>query len=246
MKSHKVISVCQAFKDEMIRLGVPQDKISVIPNGVDPDKFYPISKADARKRLDLPMDKTILLSVGSLISIKGFDLLIRSLRILFDEFHQQNLYLVIVGEGRLKRDLERLTSSLKLEENVYLAGGVPHRELNYWYNAVDLFCLASSREGWPNVLMESLACGTPVVGTAVWGIPEIIQSEEIGFLVNRSERKLAEGIYDALKRPWRPDAIIQYARENTWNRVALSVHQVFESVLKGKIRSCFDSGSSAK
>ena len=101
------------------------------------------------------------------------------------------------------------------------------------YSAADLFCLASSREGWPNVLLESLACGTPEVATSVGGIPEIICSDRIGLLTKQSEREVAEGVSLALKKSWLSDSIVQYAREHTWDRLARSVFHVFESVLDG-------------
>ncbi len=233
-RADRVISVCQALKDEIIRLEVPETKISVNPNGVDTNKFTPLPKKEAREKTGLPMDRTIILSVGSLITRKGFDLLIRALKIVIDKFNEKNLYLVIVGEGEERSELERLIFSLNLENHVFLAGAVQHSELSKWYSAADLFCLASSREGWPNVIMESLACGIPVVASDVWGIPEIICLEKLGILVKRSDRDIAEGIYRAMKTEWDSYEIIKYAKEHTWQRVAESVFKVFESTLNGR------------
>lgn len=227
-----VISVCQALKETMIGLETPGEKITVIPNGVDSDKFRPFPKEEARKRLDLP-NKRIILSVGELIPRKGFDLLVKALKILLDEHHEKDLYLVIVGEGKFRGELERLVASLHLSDHVRLAGVVPHRELYLWYNAADLFCLASNREGWPNVVMESLACGTPVVATDVWGVPEIIRSEKLGLLTKRNEREIAEKIAAALKKTWQSDEIVQYARGHSWDRVARAVLRVLEFALNG-------------
>ena len=95
--------------------------------------------------------------------------------------------------GKLQRELEQLIDSLGLGEHVYLAGAIPHQELYFWYSAADLFCLASSREGWPNVVLEALASGTPVVATDIWGIPEIICSDKLGILTKRSERTWHRG-----------------------------------------------------
>ncbi|PYV89735.1 MAG: glycosyltransferase [Acidobacteria bacterium] len=233
-KADSVIAVCQALKEAMIRLKIPEEKISVIPNGVDIGKFYAVQKDETRRKLGLPTDKKVILSVGHLIPLKGFDLLIKAFKILFEELHEKDLYLAIVGEGTSRRELERMISSLKLDRHVRLAGAIPHRELNLWYSAADLFCLASSREGWPNVLLESLACGTPVVATDVWGVPEIICSEQIGLLTKRSEREIAKTVSLALKKSWQSDAIIRYAREHTWEQVAVSVLTIFESVLESR------------
>lgn len=234
--ANQVIAVCQALKDAMIQLKVPENKISVIPNGVDVTKFYPVAKEECRRKLGLP-DKRVLLSVGELIPRKGFDLLIRALKILNEQFHEKNLYLVIVGEGKLRKDLEALVVSLNLNHQVLLVGAVPHHELNLWYSAADFFGLASDREGWPNVVLESLACGTPVIATNVWGIPEIVVSDEIGILTNRNEREIAKGISLALKKSWDAETIIRYAHDRTWDKVARAVSNVFESALSGQASS---------
>lgn len=187
--------------------------------------------------MGLPLDKTLILSVGRLIPVKGFDLLIQALKILTNEFHEKNLYLVIVGEGTLRNELEKLTSSLNLKNKVSLVGAVSHKELYLWYNASDLFCLPSSREGWPNVLLESLICGKPVVATEVCGIPEIIQSDRIGILTECSVGKIAEGILNALKRSWDSYEIIQYAREKSWHKTALRVYQEFTKVINKQLEN---------
>jgi glycosyltransferase involved in cell wall biosynthesis len=231
-KADKVIAVCQSLKDVMIQLGISGEKVSVIPNGVDLAKFYPSPKEEARTKLGIP-NRKVIISVGGLIPRKGFDLLIKAFKILVEDFQERNIYMVIVGEGPSREELEKLVSSLGLGEYVRLVGAVPHKELYLWFSAADLFCLASSREGWPCVLLESLACGTPVVATDVWGTPEVITSDAIGLLTKRSERDIAEKISLALAKPWHHGEIIEYAREHTWDRAALSVFEVFKSVLNG-------------
>ena len=232
-KADKVIAVCEALQEGIVRLGISGEKIVVIPNGVDPAKFYPIRKEVAKEALGLP-PKQVILSVGHLTPNKGFDLLIKAMKILYTELDEKNLYLVIVGEGKYRRELERIISVLNLDQQVRLAGDIPHHELYRWYGAADLFCLASRQEGWPNVLLESLSCGTPVVATPVGGIPEIISSDKVGLLTERSEETIAKTISSALKRPWEPEALAQYTKEHTWSRVADSVSNVFAAALNGK------------
>ena len=185
-----VIAVCQALKDEMARLGLDPDDISVITNGVDHSKFHPVDRAAARKRLGLG-DRRTLLSVGNLSSRKGFDFLIRGFDIMRRSHGITDTELVIVGEGEERRELERLISDRGLEERVQLAGDVPHDSLRDWYNAADLFCLMSDREGFPNVLLEAMACGTPVVATRIWGVPEIVTSDSLGLMTEREDRAIA-------------------------------------------------------
>lgn len=229
-KADKVIAVSQALKREMKQLGVAEEKIVIIPNGVDARKFYPVPKESARRKLGLPHGKMIL-SVGNLTPNKGFVLLLKALKILVENFKEKRLYLIIVGEGVLRNDLERMVSSLGLGEHVRLVGTISHRELLLWYSAADVFCLASKREGWPNVLLESMACGTPVVATSKWGVPEIVKSDKVGFLTERSATEIAETLWKALRKPWRSDDIVHFARQHTWDGAARSVRQVFESVL---------------
>jgi len=198
----KIISVCEALKDKMISLGVQKDKIEVIPNGVDTKKFKVISQLKSRTNLELPIDRKILLSVGCLVKHKGFQRLIGALDIIKKGWDKHKPpFLVIVGDGPYRTKLELKIKQLRLENDTALVGVKPHADLYKWFNAADLFCLASSREGWPNVLLEALACGVPVVATRVDGIPEIIYSEEYGFLVdNQDKKQLAKAISDGLSR----------------------------------------------
>ena len=233
-RADRVIAVSQALKQTMGKLGVREDCIDVVPNGVSLDKFRPIPKKEARQLLDLPMHRKIVLSVGHLTSNKGFDLVIRSIQILLEDFHEVNPYLVIVGDGVVGPELRKLVALLKLHDLVLLAGAIPHEELYRWYSAADLFCLASKQEGWPNVLLESLACGTPVIATSAGGIPEVISSDQIGVLTEREEAKIARGIYRALRKTWRTVDLVEHAKHYTWKRTALNLRHVFESVINCK------------
>jgi len=229
-----VISVCQALKEAAIPLGVPEAKITVIPNGVDVTRFFPVDKRRARERVHLPPDRRILLSVGHLCERKGFHLLIDAMGDLIKKVGR-DLLLVIVGgnthDGDFKTYLEGRIARQGLENHVLLAGPKPPDELRVWYSAADLSCLASSREGWPNVCLESLACGVPVVATRVWGTPEVLCSPDYGLLINRrSAEALATGIEQALKKEWDSEKMIAYARQNTWQKVAGQVIKIFESV----------------
>jgi teichuronic acid biosynthesis glycosyltransferase TuaC len=150
-----VIAVSEALKKCIVQLGTSKKNIAVVPNGVDRTKFYPISKSSARETLGLPNHRKLLLSVGGLLPVKGFDQLIRAIKILVEEFRQTDILLVIVGEGRLRNTLSESISANSLGEHIRLIGAIPHSKLGAWYSAADLFCLASRSEGWPNVVIES-------------------------------------------------------------------------------------------
>ena len=228
----KIISVCQALKDAMVELGIKADKIEVIPNGVDIKKFKPISKIEARKELNLSCDKKIVVSVGHLIKGKGFQYIIGAIAQIKREFSINKVpLLVIVGEGEYRSKLEHRIKELGLEENVLMVGEKSHSELCKWYSSADLFCLASSREGWPNVIFESLACGVPVVATNVNGVSEVIKSEKYGILVgNQDDKVIADAIAKALNKDWDVQNIIKYAEANTWDKIGQKVHSLFQAI----------------
>jgi glycosyltransferase involved in cell wall biosynthesis len=228
--SEGVIAVSSALREAMIALGVNSEKIHLIPNGVDAALFRRIPREDARRQLNLPSDGPLLVSVGSLIPSKGHQLLIRAFRIAAS-FHPR-LRLYILGEGPFRRQLEGLAAELGLQECVHLLGKRPNEELPLWFSAADASCLASAREGWPNVVTESLACGTPVVGTRVGGIPEILHSQELGILVEQTIEGIAAGIECALLTKWDHEAISIQIRARTWEKVAAEVEEVLASQLR--------------
>jgi glycosyltransferase involved in cell wall biosynthesis len=236
-KADRVIAVSQALKEAMVGLGIAESKISVIPNGVDTKKFYPIPRKEARESLGLPEHGKVILSVGHLTAGKGFDVLLKTVALLLQQSSHENLHLIIVGDGLFRKELEKTSSMLKLGRNVSFTGSVSHEELFRWYSAADVFCLASAMEGCPNVILESLACGTPVIATAVGGIPEIIRSDEFGLLTQRNETKIAEAIEAALRKSWRSYDLIQLGKQHSWEQTARAVHDVFESVLGGNTES---------
>lgn len=235
-----LIAVCQALKDAMMPLGIASSKVSVIPNGVDSKKFFPSPSHSARKKLGLPKTRKIVLSVGSLIPRKGHDYTIRALKLLIQKRQHPDILLLLVGSGPEGGDLERLVHSLGIQEHVRFVGEIPHQQLNLWYSAADLCCLASDKEGWPNVILESLACGTPVVATDIWGIPEIIQSESIGLLTRRDDNDIAIALQNALSKKWCREDIIAFAAQHTWKRAADSVQAVFEAVVQSSILSTLE------
>src|SRR5262245_4313980 len=127
-KADRVVAVSKALNDAIVQLGIPEAKISAISNGVDAAKFYPVVKEQARRELGLPNRKTVL-SVGNLTDNKGFDLVIKAVRVLSDRFHEPDVQLAIVGEGPRRGHLEKLISLLKLESRVHMVGRVDHERL---------------------------------------------------------------------------------------------------------------------
>ena len=234
-KAQRIISVCQALKQEMEKLGCDSGKIKVIPNGVDVSKFNILDKKKCRNLLEIPLQARVILSVGSLILRKGFDVLIRAMSIVHER--RQDVILYILGDGAMKNALEALVKEKGLTGQINLVGEKPNEELGLWYNAADVFCLASSREGWANVIMEALACGCPVVATNVYGAPEIITSPKVGRLVEQSPKALAEGILDVLSTEWKRGSIRAHVASRDWMVVAREVEDVFKNCAPPEAKS---------
>jgi glycosyltransferase involved in cell wall biosynthesis len=228
-RADHAIAVCEALKVSMTHLGCESSKISVIPNGVDTKKFYPIQKLVAKAKLGYS-NTGLIVSVGGLIPRKGHDRLIKGFQQLLTARHKRDITLVIIGEGPLRKTLERDIERWGLGDCIRLVGAVPHHELINWYSAADVSCLASSREGWANVILESMACGTPVVATAVWGSPEVISSDRVGLLTSGEPEAIAMALERALGRVWDRDAILAYAHQYTWQNAARKVQAVLQDV----------------
>jgi glycosyltransferase involved in cell wall biosynthesis len=231
-RADAVIVVSEALKQVSVGLGVDEKKIRVIPNGVDPEKFFSIPQEEARKKIGfIGKGQSLVLSVCHLTENKGLDVLLEGLALLTEKAPSLFWSLYIVGDGVARKRLESLVQSLGLTSHVRFFGVVPHEQLVWFYNAANLCCLLSKREGWPNVIVESLACGTPVLATTVGGIPEIITSPKVGTLVARTPEHVANALKTSLERTWSKTEILNYAQRFQWSQTADAVKEVFQSVL---------------
>lgn len=190
----QVITVSDALRKKALELGCSESRALTLRNGVDADLFSPGSKADARKKLGLPANARIALAVGNLVENKGQHLLIEALARLRRTQPEQNWHLALVGKGEDKARLEAQASANGLAAQVVMPGSQPAAALPVWYRSADVMLLASSREGWPNVVLESFASGLPVIATAVGGVPEIFGTCPAGRLVERSADAFAAAL----------------------------------------------------
>ena len=220
-----LITVCQALKDRLIDLGVPAERITVLRNGVDLSQFQPPDRARARAALGLT--GPTLVSVGALIERKAHDLTIRALSLLPD------WRLLVAGEGPERGRLAALARNLGVADRVRLVGPVAHDKLAEIYGAADISVLASSREGWANVLLEAMACGTPVVASDVWGTPEVVAAPAAGRLMReRTPEALAEAVAALAADP--PDRALTraYAERFDWQATTLGQIALFTEILE--------------
>lgn len=205
-----IITVCDALQRPLIELGIDPGKITTIRNGVDLDIFSPQERTTAREKWGVT--GTTIVSVGRLDENKGQHLTIEALTKLPD------VNFLIAGGGTEEANLKALAQRLGVADRVHFLGMVPHEELASLCSAADISVLASAREGWANVLLESMACGTPVVATDIWGTAEVVQEPAAGLLVkDRSAVVIATSIRNILSNmPDRADTRA-YAEKFSWD-----------------------------
>ncbi len=226
-----VIAVAAALKDQLVRLGAPEKKIDVLRNGVDLERFGPQDRAPIRKRKNL--SGRVLLSAGHLIDRKGHDLVIDALS------EMPDATLLIAGEGERRARLEAHARKTGVADRVRFLGAVSPEEMPALYNTADVLTLASSREGWPNVLLEAMACGTPCVATKAGGVGEIIRAPEAGKLAEeRTPKAIAASVNDLLANPPDRGATRAYAEAYSWNETADRMASIFSEMTRQKEARC--------
>ena len=206
---------------------IPENKISIIPNGVDPVTFKRLEKYECRKKLKIPSDSRVLISVGGLVERKGHHRVLQILPIVKKQF-PDILYIIAGGggvEGDMTSALHDLVQKLDLEDNVRFTGEIPQASLNVYLSAADIFVLSTRFEGWPNVFFEAMACGLPVVTTLICGNKEIVQDGFNGFLVPFDDGSaLSIAVTDALKKKWDREKIKDFACSRPWETVAVEMY----------------------
>ncbi|MEO8004049.1 MAG: glycosyltransferase family 4 protein [Betaproteobacteria bacterium] len=219
-----MVTVAGALRDKLLALGAPGERIEVLRNGVDLQFFCESDRDSSRNRLGFK--RTTLLSVGHLIPLKGHDIAIRALKLLPD------LDLVIAGDGPERNALASLAQELALGDRVSFAGSLPQMELRHYYAAADALVLASSREGMANVLLESMACGTPVIATAVGGSPEVVAAPAAGLLMKaRTPEALASAVRKLLTSPPARAATRRYVEGFGWDATTAGQLELFGRIL---------------
>ena len=176
-----MISVSSRMAEEARKLGVARERLHVIPNGVDRECFHPRNKRECRHLLGLPEEGRLLVTVAHLGHRKGHHEVIRALAKL-----PEDVRLVIVGgaaQGGTAEGLQAVASEAGVEQRLILPGPQPYERIPLYFSAADASVLASYREGCPNAVLESLACGTPVIATDVGAVPDILPVPHAGRIV---------------------------------------------------------------
>jgi glycosyltransferase involved in cell wall biosynthesis len=192
-----VVTLSRDLAEKVAELGADPGKVTVMARGVDVEKFSPGDRDEARRRLGIPLGTRALLWVGRMVPVKGLDVLLEALESLRD----QGCHLYLIGDGPLRGGLEARSGSRGLSGCVSFVGPVEHDRLADWYRAADLTILPSHSEGIPNVLRESLACGTPFVASRVGGVSELADGGGGRLVEPGDARALADAIIGALEDP---------------------------------------------
>lgn len=222
-----LITVAGALKHYLLELGADPERVTVLRNGVDLQLFRPVAdRAGLRERLGV--NGPTLLSVGHLIERKGHHLAIEAMQQL------PGWTLLIAGDGELDKPLRQQVAGLGLQAQVRFVGRVDQPTLREHYAAADALVLASSREGWANVLLEAMACGTPVVASPVDGTPEVVTADAAGVLMrDRSVAALVDAVGELSDKLPERAATRRYAEAFDWDQTSAGQLAIFERALAG-------------
>lgn len=230
-----LIAVSAALAEGLVKLGANQRSLTVLRNGVDLTRFVARDPSQARNQIG--QVRRYWLSVGHLIPRKGHDRVIRA----FSIIHQggvQSHDLLIIGSGSEETRLRGLATSLGLAGRVQFIGSVRQEALVPYYAGADLLILASSREGWANVLLEAMACGTPVVASPAPGNAEVVREPAAGLVASaNTPEALAAAILAITASPPDRAATIAFAASHDWRSISLGQQQIFRTVLEHRLNN---------
>jgi len=227
-----VITVNYDLKFKVQGMGTHPDKIHPWSQGVDPTIFFPGDRAAARQKLGIPTGRSMLLWVGRMERVKGLGVLMEACSLLRSRGH--NFRLDLVGDGPLRREVEADCARRGLTDIVHFAGPRKPEHLGDWYRAADLCVMSSWSEGLPNVLRESLACGTPFVSSKVGGIAEIVGNHNRLFPAGNAAA-MADALADMLANPRR----LTDPPPPTWDQSAAALIEILQPLTKANTSQHF-------
>ena len=230
-KASKVIFVSDALRKRAIELGYDESNSIVIPNGYDPEIFYPVDKIAVRKELGIYRKSTYYIGfVGNLIKVKRADKLGEIFHYIANKV--KDVKFIVVGDGPLLSKVKKETKDL----DIIFTGRLEQREVAKWMNAMDVMILPSRNEGFGAVVIEAQACGTAVVGSSNGGIPEAIGFNE--FVVEEGEdfeRRFADKVIEVLKNGYDSKILTERVKDYTWESIVRKEVEVYRNVNKLEI-----------
>lgn len=229
-KAGCVIAVSGALGDRVEEMGVPRARIATVRNGVDGEAFAIRDKRPVRDRLGLPQDRTVVTFAGNLVKVKGVDVLVEAVGRL-KGMDAPPIFVNVVGGGDLADSLKSRAQALGVEDRIRFQGRVLPTAVPEHMNACDIFCLPSREEGCPNVVLEALASGKPVVASRTGGIPELVWDDN-GILVTPEDPDaLARAWVTAAQRAWDPEALRRTVPSLSWNDVGDTYDRIIREII---------------
>ncbi|MBN2400144.1 MAG: glycosyltransferase family 4 protein [Candidatus Aminicenantes bacterium] len=229
-RAHTVIAVSKAMAARLAAIGVEPGRTKVLYNGVDALRFHPMNQYSARDEHGIGPDDEVILFVGILLASKGCNELLEAFANLAKK--RPLAKLVFIGDGPLKKKLLARVDALGLVDRVHFLGWVEHCQLPSWFSAASVFCLPSYSEGVPNVVLEAMACGTPVVATAVGGVGEILPDFAGLLIPPHDEIALEIALDHALNSPWDHQRAMAHAAAFNWDKNV----KILTEILAGAIQ----------
>ena len=220
-----LIAVSSGLKQRLIDLGIAADRVEVLRNGVDLALFRPHDRNAERRALGLT--RPTLLAVGNLVALKRHRLMIEAVA------QMPDVELAIVGDGPERAGLERLARERRVADRVRFFGRIAQHRLPEIYSAADVLLLVSTHEGWPNVLLESMACGTPVIVSDLAGIADIVRAPAVGRILSEvTPSRLADTARDLLAAAVPRAQTQRYAEQFDWQSTTEGQIALFHQILQ--------------
>ena len=216
-RANGVLAVSNELKRQAVAWGVPAGKVKVVVNGCDPSIFHPRDRQMERKRWNVSPEAEVVVFVGHLVAGKGVRELVEAVEKLAGR--RPRLEVALIGDGNLESDLRHQAERRGVQDRVRFVGRANAADIGSWLGACNVFTLPSYSEGCPNVVIEALACGRPVVAANVGGIPDLV-SDGTGILIPpRDSGALASALDKALSESW-DEAKIAGGWARGWGQVA--------------------------
>ncbi len=231
-RADAVLTVSHAMRAAATRdFDVPAAKVTTIVNGIDTGVFHPRDRAAMRAKLGIDADAKLVVYVGRFVEAKGMRELVEAFRRLGSR--DPRLQLALVGDGVMRAELEGLVQASGLGARTHLPGAMGPAGVAEWIGASDVLTLPSWSEGYPNVVVEGIACGCPVVATDVGGTREIVDAGNGILIPPRDTDALERALGEALARDW-DHAAMAKAMGRGWDDVAADTLAACERVLEAR------------
>lgn len=235
LQASTVIAVSGELRSRVAELGVPRDRIVVQQNGVDGARFVVRDRHQARQQLAIPDDRALVCFVGNLVPEKGPDVLLESFG-LTRVGGLKDGQLAFIGDGPMRPALTARAAQLGIADRIRFLGKLPPVDVAVWLAAANVVCVPSRREGCPNVVLEGLASGRPIVASAVGGVPEMLSDRNGLMVASEDPAALGGALNRALQTTWDPEHLRASVPSLTWDDFGRTIYDQLSTSLRPRDR----------